>query len=204
MQASIFEDCEFNEPLVHQAVVAYLSGGRQGSVAQKSRGQVRGGGRKPWKQKKLGRARAGSIRSPIWRGGGVTFAASPKDHTLQLNKKMYRRALKTILAEKSRHGRVRELLLPEFEKPRTQSFIDWLRQSVSDWSADDRVLLLVPDLVDENLLLSARNLARVEVLSVRQVNPVSLLGASSILALYAETESGGRTSSLDMIREWLV
>ena len=112
---------EFNETLVHQAVVAYMAGGRQGSKQQKNRSDVRGGGKKPWRQKGTGRARAGTIRSPIWRGGGATFAARPQDHEQKLNKKMYRAAMRSILAELARTDRL--IVVQDFavESPKTKA-----------------------------------------------------------------------------------
>ena len=117
---------EFNETLVHQAVVAYMAGGRQGSRAQKTRAEVRGGGKKPWRQKGSGRARAGSSRSPIWRAGGVTFAAKPQDHAQKLNKKMYRAALRSILSELVRQDRL--VVVEDFsvDAPKTKALVSKL------------------------------------------------------------------------------
>ena len=179
MAVDLFADCEFRPALVHQAVVTYMAGARQGSVAQKTRGQVRGGGRKPWRQKRLGRARAGSIRSPIWRGGGVTFAASPKDHSVRLNRRMYRLAMRSILAEKSRQGTVREAGAVSLDQPRTRLLVDWFKKL--EVAQRQRILLVTPEVPDEPLTLAARNLPWVEVLSVRQLNPVALVAADCIL-----------------------
>ena len=179
MAVDLFADCEFRPALVHQAVVTYMAGARQGSVAQKTRGQVRGGGRKPWRQKRLGRARAGSIRSPIWRGGGVTFAASPKDHSVRLNRRMYRLAMRSILAEKSRQGTVREAGAVSLAQPRTRLLVDWFKKL--EVAQRQRILLVTPEVPDESLALAARNLPWVEVLSVRQLNPVALVAADCIL-----------------------
>ncbi|MFZ8890070.1 MAG: 50S ribosomal protein L4, partial [Pseudomonadales bacterium] len=114
---------EFNEALVHQVVVAYLAGARQGTRAQKTRAEVRGGGRKPWRQKGTGRARAGSIRSPIWRGGGTTFAARPQDHSQKVNRKMYRGAMRAILSELVRQDRL--VVVEQFaaETPKTKALV---------------------------------------------------------------------------------
>ena len=119
---------EYNEPLVHQTVVSYLAGGRQGSVKQKNRSEVRGGGRKPWRQKGTGRARAGTIRSPIWRSGGVTFAARTQDHSKKLNKKMYRGAMQCLLSELIRQDRL--IVVNEFtvETHKTRDLINKLRE----------------------------------------------------------------------------
>ena len=179
MAVDLFADCEFRPALVHQAVVTYMAGARQGSVAQKTRGQVRGGGRKPWRQKRLGRARAGSIRSPIWRGGGVTFAASPRDHSVRLNRRMYRLAMRSILAEKSRQGTVREAGAVSLAQPRTRLLVDWFKKL--EVAQRQRILLVTPEVPDEPLALAARNLPWVEVLSVRQLNPVALVAADCIL-----------------------
>src|SRR5690606_6029395 len=139
---------EFNETLVHQAVVAYMAGGRQGSRAQKTRAEVRGGGKKPWRQKGSGRARAGSSRSPIWRAGGVTFAAKPQDHAQKLNKKMYRAALRSILSELVRQERL--VVVEDFavDAPKTKALVSKL----GTLGLND--VLIVTDAVDENLYLA--------------------------------------------------
>lgn len=166
---------EFNEPLVHQVVTAFLAGGRQGSKAQKSRSEVRGGGRKPWRQKGTGRARAGTIRSPIWRGGGATFAASPQNHEQKVNKKMYRGAMRCILSELIRQERL--LIVDEFavETPKTKSLIGKL----GDMGLSD--VLIVTDNVDQNLYLAARNIPKVDVRDTSAADPVSLIGAEKVL-----------------------
>ena len=166
---------DFNEPLVHQVVTAYLAGARQGSKAQKTRSDVRGGGKKPWKQKGSGRARAGTIRSPLWRGGGVTFAAVPRDHSQKVNKKMYRGALQCIMAELIRQERlivVDEIAIAE---PKTRVLLDRLK------SLGLSNTLIVTGEVDENLFLSARNLPRVDVRDVNGVDPVSLIAFEKVL-----------------------
>lgn len=166
---------EFNEALVHQVVVAYLAGGRQGSRAQKSRSEVRGGGRKPYRQKGTGRARAGTIRSPIWRGGGVTFAAKPQDHGEKVNRKMYRGALQCILSELIRQDRLVACESFSVAAPKTRSLLEALKQ------LDLRNVLIVSDDVDENLYLAARNLKDVDVRDVHGVDPVSLLSHDKVL-----------------------
>ena len=166
---------EFNEALVHQVVTAYLAGGRQGSKAQKSRGDVSGGGRKPFRQKGTGRARAGSIRSPIWVGGGKTFAARPQDWSQKVNRKMYRGAMQCILAELVRQER---LILVEdivVSAPKTKELLGKL----SDLNATRA--LIVTDAVDENLYLAARNIPHVDVVDATAVNPVSLIAFDKVV-----------------------
>ncbi|CAD5379682.1 50S ribosomal subunit protein L4 [Pseudomonas sp. OF001] len=166
---------EFNETLVHQAVVAYMAGGRQGSRAQKTRAEVRGGGKKPWRQKGSGRARAGSSRSPIWRAGGVTFAAKPQDHAQKLNKKMYRAALRSILSELVRQERL--VVVEDFavDAPKTKALVSKL----GTLGLND--VLIVTDAVDENLYLAARNLPHVDVRDVQGSDPVSLIAYDKVL-----------------------
>ncbi|MBZ2190449.1 50S ribosomal protein L4 [Alcanivorax sp. JB21] len=166
---------DFNEPLVHQVVVAFMAGGRQGSKAQKTRSEVSGGGKKPWRQKGTGRARAGTIRSPIWRSGGVTFAAKPRDFEQKVNRKMYRGALQCILSELVRQERL--VVVDEFavETPKTRVLQEKLKAlGLSN-------VLIVADEVDENLFLSARNLPRVDVRDVQAIDPVSLIAFEKVL-----------------------
>lgn len=166
---------EFNEALVHQVVTAYLAGTRQGSKAQKSRAEVSGGGKKPFKQKGTGRARAGSIRSPIWRGGGKTFAARPQDWSQKVNRKMYRGAMQCILAELVRQER---LVLVEdiaVSAPKTKELLGKL----NDLNATRA--LIVTDAIDENLYLAARNLPHVDVVDAAAVNPVSLIAFDKVV-----------------------
>jgi large subunit ribosomal protein L4 len=165
----------FNEDLVHQAVTAYLSGGRQGSRAQKNRSDVRGGGRKPWKQKGSGRARAGSTRSPIWRTGGVTFAARPQDHSQKLNRKMYRAALQSILSELARQDRLVIVESINLDQPKTKL----LQQKLQALQLDS--VLIISDEISENLYLSARNLPNVDVRDVSGADPVSLVRFDKVL-----------------------
>jgi large subunit ribosomal protein L4 len=168
-------DKAYNEPLVHQTVVTYMAGARQGSVKQKTRSEVRGGGRKPWRQKGTGRARAGTIRSPIWRGGGVTFAARPADHSKKLNKKMYRGAMQCILSELIRNGRL--FVVNEFElgSHKTQELVNKLKEFELD------NVLIISEEVEKNLYLAARNLHKVDVLDVTGIDPVSLIGFENVL-----------------------
>lgn len=166
---------EFNEALVHQVVTAYLAGGRQGSKAQKTRGEVSGGGKKPFKQKGTGRARAGSIRSPIWRGGGKTFAARPQDWAQKVNRKMYRGAMQCILAELVRQDRL--VLVEEIsvESPKTKDLLVKL-QALNATKA-----LIITDAVDENLYLAARNLPHVDVIDTAAIDPVSLIAFEKVI-----------------------
>lgn len=166
---------EFNEDLVHQAVVAYQAGGRQGSKKQKTRAEVRGGGKKPFKQKGSGRARAGSIRSPLWRGGGKIFAAVPRDHSQKLNRKMYRAALSSILSELARQDRLVLVDSIGVDTPKTKTLMAKLK------SLDLGNVLIVAEEVDQNLYLSARNIPHVEVRDVNGADPVSLIGFDKVL-----------------------
>ncbi|MBL8254683.1 MAG: 50S ribosomal protein L4 [Candidatus Competibacter sp.] len=168
----------FNESLVHQVVVAYLAGARAGTRAQKNRAQVRGGGAKPFRQKGTGRARAGTTRGPLWRGGGVTFAARPQDHSQKVNKKMYRAAMRSIFSELVRQDRlmvVESLELPEIK---TKQMI---AQLTTLGLAEQRRVLLVSEEVDTNLYLSARNLPNVAVIDTIGLDPVSLVGSDTVV-----------------------
>ena len=166
---------EFNEALVHQVVTAYLAGGRQGSKAQKSRGEVSGGGKKPFRQKGTGRARAGSIRSPIWVGGGKTFAARPQDWSQKVNRKMYRGAMQCILAELVRQDRL--VLVEEFAvaAPKTKELL----AKLNDLNATRA--LIITDAVDENLYLAARNIPHVDVVDAAAIDPVSLIAFDKVV-----------------------
>lgn len=166
---------EFNEALVHQVVVAYMAGGRQGTRAQKTRSEVRGGGRKPYRQKGTGRARAGTIRSPIWRGGGRAFAAKPQDHSQKVNRKMYRGALRCILSELIRQDRLIACEAFSVDSPKTKALLEKLR------GLELGNVLIVCNEVDENLYLAARNLKDVDVLDVAAVDPVSLISHDKVL-----------------------
>ncbi|MYB39667.1 MAG: 50S ribosomal protein L4 [Gammaproteobacteria bacterium] len=189
---------EFNEPLVHQVVVAWLAGARAGTRAQKNRAAVRGGGRKPWRQKGTNRARAGSIRSPLWRGGGRAFAASPQDHSVKVNRKMYRGAIACIVSELIRQNRL--LVSPPFalDAPRTKSLLSRLGEvlpaGVNGNDAGDgedgaaaqskgmpERILIVADEVGTNLHLSARNLPHVDVVDASAADPVSLVSHDRVL-----------------------
>lgn len=166
---------DFNEALVHQAVVAYLAGARAGTRGHKNRSAVRGGGKKPWRQKGTGRARAGTIRSPLWRGGGKTFAASTRDYSQKLNKKMYRAAMRSILSELVRQERL--LVIDDFDMaaPKTKELADKLARL-----GIDKGLIVTPEL-NEALYLSARNLPGIDVCDVAAVDPVSLVGFNKVI-----------------------
>ena len=166
---------EFNEDLVHQVVTAYLAGARQGTRAQKNRSDVRGGGKKPWRQKGTGRARAGTIRSPIWRSGGVTFAARPQDHTQKVNRKMYRAALRSIMSELARQERLVVVESLGVEEPKTKLLV----KQLADFGVDN--VLIVSAEVDENLYLASRNLHKVDVRDVDGVDPVSLIAYDKVM-----------------------
>lgn len=166
---------EFNEALVHQVVTAYLAGARQGTRKQKTRSEVSGGGRKPWRQKGTGRARAGTIRSPIWVGGGRAFAARPQDHSQKVNRKMYRAAMQCILAELVRQERL--VVVEEFAiaEAKTKAMV----AKLAELNADDA--LVVTEAVETDLYLAARNIPKVDVVDASGVNPVSLVGGEKVI-----------------------
>lgn len=166
---------EYNEDLVHQVVTAYMSAARQGTRAQKTRSEVRGGGKKPFKQKGTGRARAGTIRSPLWRGGGKIFAARPQDHSQKVNRKMYRAALQVILSELARQQRLIVVESFALDQPKTKSLV----KALFDYGLDD--VLIVSDEVNENLYLASRNLHKVDVRDVNGVDPVSLIAFDKVV-----------------------
>jgi large subunit ribosomal protein L4 len=166
---------EYNEELVHQVVTAYMAGARQGTRAQKNRAAVRGGGKKPWRQKGTGRARAGTIRSPIWRSGGVTFAAQPQDHSQKVNRKMYRAALRSIMSELARQDRLMVVESMDLEAPKTKLLV----KQLGEYGVDN--VLIVSTEVNENLYLAARNLHKVDVRDVEGIDPVSLIGHDKVM-----------------------
>ena len=170
---------EFNQDLVHQAVVAFLAGARQGTRAQKNRSAVSGGGKKPFRQKGTGRARAGTIRSPLWRSGGVTFAAQPQDHSQKLNRKMYRAAMRSILSELARQERLVVVEAFSVDAPKTKSLIAKLAEY------DITAALIVTEEVDENLYLASRNLHRVDVCDAAGADPVSLINSAVVMVTVA-------------------
>jgi large subunit ribosomal protein L4 len=166
---------EFNEALVHQAVTGYLAGARSGTRAQKTRSDVRGGGKKPWKQKGTGRARSGTIRSPIWRSGGVTFAARPKDWSQKLNRKMYRAAIRSILSELVRTERLVVVDSFTVDAPKTKDMVERLGKL-----GTSNVMIVTEDMSD-NLFLSTRNLHHVGVCDANNVDPVSLIRFEKVI-----------------------
>ena len=170
---------EFNEPLVHQVVVAYQSAKRAGTSAQKNRSEVRGGGRKPWRQKGTGRARAGTIRSPIWRGGGRTFPAKPQDYTQKVNRKMYRGAMRCIFSELIRQDRLVAVEEFSIDSPKTKNLLGKL----AELSLDD-VLIISSD-IDDNLRLASRNLKSISVRHASNIDPLSLISHEKVLVTLA-------------------
>jgi len=167
---------EFKPNLVHQVVTAYMAGGRAGTKAQKNRADVRGGGRKPWRQKGTGRARAGTIRSPIWAGGGVTFAARPRDFSQKVNRKMYRGAMRSILSELVRQDRL--VVVKEFGL--TERKTRALLSKLEEFGAGNQGLIVVNEL-DDNLRYSSNNVPRLQVLEAASLDPVSLVAAEKVI-----------------------
>ena len=170
---------KFNETLVHQVVTAYRAAGRAGTKAQKTRAEVRGGGKKPWSQKGTGQARAGSSRSPIWIGGGKTFAAKPRDFAQKVNRKMYRGAIRSMLSELARTDRILVTDTIALEAPKTRLLANQLKS----WSLEK--VLIVVEATDEKLYLASRNLPHVEVLEVTALNPLSLASYDKVLMTVA-------------------
>jgi large subunit ribosomal protein L4 len=166
---------DFNEPLVHQVVTAFLAGGRAGTKAQKNRAQVRGGGAKPWRQKGTGRARAGTIRSPIWVGGGRAFAARPRNHDQKVNRKMYRGALRSVFSELVRQDRLVVTESLDVEAPKTRELAATLKSLGLD------SVLIVNEAFDEKVFLSARNLPNVGICDVSAIDPVVLMRFEKVL-----------------------
>lgn len=179
---------DFSQALVHQVVTAYLAGGRAGTKGQKNRSAVSGGGRKPWRQKGTGNARAGTIRSPLWRSGGVTFAAQPRDYAQKVNRKQYRAAIKAILSELVRQDRL--LVVEEIgvAEPRTRVMREWLDE------LGVQAGLVIDTEVDTNVYLGSRNLPGVGALAVESIDPVSLVGAEKVVITKA---------AINKIEEWL-
>lgn len=179
---------EFNEGLVHQVVTACLAGARSGTRAQKNRSDVRGGGTKPWRQKGTGRARAGTIRSPLWRGGGQTFAARPQNFTQKINKKMYRAAMRGILSELVRQDRLMVVDEISVSAPKTKEMLG----NLDRLGMKKGLLVTESDSVD--LYLSVRNIPFVDVVEVSELNPVSLVGAEKVVMT---------VDALKKVEEWL-
>ena len=171
-KVSVSEDAfgaEFNEALVHQLVTSYMSGARAGTKAQKNRAAASGGGAKPWRQKGTGRARAGTIRSPIWRSGGVTFAASPRDYSKKLNKKMYRVGMRSLVSELVRQERLIVIAELGVSEPKTKV----MQQKLADLGVSN--VLILTDGLDSSVYLAARNIPNVQVMDVAIVDPLSLV-----------------------------
>lgn len=166
---------EFNEALIHQVVTAYLAGGRSGTRKTKSRSDASGGGAKPWRQKGTGRARAGTIRSPIWRSGGHTFALRPQDHSQKVNKKMYRSAMQSILSELVRQDRLSVVDKFDVKGPKTKELVKKL--TAMNFTSG----VIITDDATDDLFLSARNLHNIDVLEINDLNPVSLVGSENIV-----------------------
>ena len=179
---------DYSESLVHQVVTAYLAGGRAGTKAQKNRSDVRGGGKKPFKQKGTGRARAGTIRSPIWVGGGKTFAASPRDHSQKVNKKMYRAGMKSIISELTRSERMTFVNSISIKNGKTKEAVKFLAKH------DMKKGTIVMDEMTSEVLLATRNIANIYVTDVRSLDPVSLVSSDKVIMTAAAAEK---------VQEWL-
>jgi large subunit ribosomal protein L4 len=165
----------YNEALVHQVVVAYMNAGRAGTKAQKTRAEVRGGGKKPWSQKGTGQARAGSIRSPLWIGGGKTFAARPRDYSQKVNRKMYRAAMQSVVSELIRQDRLIAVESFELTAPKTKLLVGKLAELNAERA------LIVVEAHEEKLYLAARNIPYVDVVAVSSLDPVSLLKHDKVI-----------------------
>ena len=179
---------DYKESLVHQLVTAYMAGGRSGTKATKNRSAVRGGGAKPWNQKGSGRARAGTIRSPLWRSGGVTFAAQPRDYTQKLNKKMYRAGIRSIFSELTRSERLIVVDDITVDAISTKQFLVKLKELGVEKT------LIITETGDEKLYLSARNLHNVEITDVTGINPVNLMRYDNVVVAVGAVRT---------IEEWL-
>lgn len=181
-------DRPFSESLVHQIVVSYMAGGRAGTKAQKSRSDVRGGGIKPWRQKGTGRARAGTIRSPLWRSGGVTFAARPRNFEQKVNRKMYRGAMQAIFSELRRQDRLVIVNSIKLKEPKTKEFLALAKK----YKFDSGVVITAE--LDANLMLASRNVPGVFAIDVAAIDPVSMVNAEKILVT---------VDAIKKIEEWL-
>ena len=180
---------DFNEPLVHQVITAFLSGGRAGTKAQKSRSEASGGGAKPWRQKGTGRARAGTIRSPIWVGGGKTFAAKPRNFSQKINRKMYRAAMRSMISELIRQNRLFIVNSIDIKNSKTRDLAKILKKHNLE-----SVLIIIEN-YDENIFLASRNLSNVSVCDVKSMNPVALIRYEKVLVTI---------KSIKMIEEYLI
>ena len=179
---------KFNEPLIHQVLVSYMAGSRSGTKAQKSRSEARGGGKKPWRQKGTGRARAGTIRSPIWRGGGVTFAAKPRDFSKKINKKMFRGAMRSIFSELVRQERF--VCVDEFDVSESKTKL--VKEKLDKLGLKE--VLIITEGLSENLYLGVRNIPKVDVMDTNEIDPYSLIGFEKVLITQAAVEK---------VEEWL-
>ena len=179
---------KFNEPLIHQVLVSYMAGSRSGTKAQKSRSEVRGGGKKPWRQKGTGRARAGTIRSPIWRGGGVTFAAKSRDFSKKINKKMFRGAMRSIFSELVRQERF--VCVDEFDVSESKTKL--VKEKLDKLGLKE--VLIITEGLSENLYLGVRNIPKVDVMDSNEIDPYSLIGFEKVLITQAAVEK---------VEEWL-
>ena len=179
---------KFNEPLIHQVLVSYMAGSRSGTKAQKSRSEVRGGGKKPWRQKGTGRARAGTIRSPIWRGGGVTFAAKSRDFSKKINKKMFRGAMRSIFSELVRQERF--VCVDEFDVSESKTKL--VKEKLDKLGLNE--VLIITEGLSENLYLGVRNIPKVDVMDSSEIDPYSLIGFEKVLITQAAVEK---------VEEWL-
>lgn len=191
--------CDFKEALIHQAVTSYLSSGRAGTKAQKTRAEVSGGGIKPWRQKGTGRARAGTIRSPLWRKGGVIFAAKPRSFKQKMNKKAYRLALCSILSELIRQDRLSIVESLVIETPKTKDFLKTMSSVFKEaieggLDLNKKKILIISETLDDNLLRAARNLSSFQLREPQHLDPVVLVDAEKVLITKA---------SLKNIEEWL-
>ena len=179
---------KFNEPLIHQVLVSYMAGSRSGTKAQKSRSEARGGGKKPWRQKGTGRARAGTIRSPIWRGGGVTFAAKSRDFSKKINKKMFRGAMRSIFSELVRQERF--VCVDEFDVSESKTKL--VKEKLDKLGLKE--VLIITEGLSENLYLGVRNIPKVDVMDSSEIDPYSLIGFEKVLITQAAVEK---------VEEWL-
>ena len=198
LPASIF-NCDFKEALIHQAITSYLASGRSGTQAQKTRAEVSGGGIKPWKQKGTGRARAGTIRSPLWRKGGIIFAAKPRSYKQKMNKKAYRLAICSILSELTRQNRFAVIENLAVDTNKTKEFLKvlsgFLTESIKNGLDLKKAnILIITETLDENLVRASRNLPNVEFREPQNLNPVILVNAEKVIMT---------KTSLKNIEEWL-
>ena len=181
-------DASYNEPLVHQVLCTYMAGARTGSKAQKTRAQVRGGGRKPFSQKGTGRARAGTIRSPLWRGGGVIFAAKPRSYKKKLNRKMYQGAIRSILSELVRQGRLACIDTFKIDQPKTKH----AKEVLSNLGLNN--VLVITDDVTSDMYMATRNIPMVDIIDTTEIDPYSLIGFKNVLITQA---------AVDKVEAWL-